>query len=67
MNLVFKYAFPFDTVTEYGAPKEIWISIIANKKSTLFYDVMWVNKTATRLPEATWVEFQPDPKAVDWE
>lgn len=39
-------------VQEAGAPVEVWTEIISPPTSgNLFYDVTWVNKTATRLPE----------------
>ena len=39
-------------VTEAGAPKEVWLDIRSIQGSDeLQYDVIWVNKTATRLPE----------------
>ena len=37
---------------EAGAPAELWTEIISPPYSdNLFYDVIWVNKTPTRLPE----------------
>ncbi len=40
-------------VAEAGAPAEVWLDIRAgNASAELAYDVIWVNKTATRLPEA---------------
>ena len=39
-------------VREAGAPKEVWLDIQSDADSdVLKYDVIWVNKTATRLPE----------------
>ena len=41
-------------VREAGAPKEVWLDIqSAADSDVLHYDVIWVNKTATRLPEAS--------------
>ena len=35
-----------------GAPVEVWLDIQSSAESEdLLYDVFWVNKTATRLPE----------------
>ena len=40
-------------VAEAGAPAEVWLDIRSTRGSDeLQYDVIWVNKTATRLPEA---------------
>ena len=40
-------------VVEAGAPAEVWLDIRSRQGSDeLEYDVIWVNKTATRLPEA---------------
>lgn len=37
---------------EAGAPAEVWLDIqSAADRDDLTYDVIWVNKTATRLPE----------------
>ncbi|KAK9815327.1 hypothetical protein WJX72_001843 [[Myrmecia] bisecta] len=53
-------------VTDAGAPEEVWTHIQSPKNdASLLYDVIWVNKTATRLPEALWVKFAPDPALVN--
>ena len=37
---------------EAGAPAEVWTEVVSPAGSAnLYYDVTWVNKTATRLPE----------------
>lgn len=39
-------------VEEAGAPAEVWLDIrSSNGSDELAYDIIWVNKTATRLPE----------------
>ena len=39
-------------VREAGAPEEVWLDIRSDADSdVLHYSVIWVNKTATRLPE----------------
>jgi len=39
-------------VAQAGAPVEVWLDIQSAADSDhLTYDVIWVNKTATRLPE----------------
>ena len=41
-------------VEEAGAPAEVWVDIQAPEDAdSLYLDVIWVNKTATRLPEVT--------------
>lgn len=41
-------------VREAGAPEEVWLDIRSDADSdVLNYDVIWVNKTATRLPEVS--------------
>ena len=61
----------------YGAPTELWVtvklklSMYYKRSKTLFYefspvltvdfDLMWINKTATRLPEASMFSFYPNP------
>lgn len=64
------------THVKYGAPKYIWISVkvvIHSPKVlnaiTLEYDMIIINKTATRLPEATMFSFYPSPytKGGRWE
>ena len=43
-----------------GAPRELWLVwSFPNATSGLAgLDVMWVDKTTTRLPEALWVQFR---------
>ncbi len=46
-------ALPPRLVLDVGAPAQIWYHIMSpSADDRLFYDVLWVNKTATRLPEA---------------
>ncbi len=48
--------FPAAAVEEAGAPQAIWTEIRSPADSqALFVDVIWENKTATRLPETLWV------------
>ena len=43
-------------VRDAGAPKEVWLDIRSDADSdVLHYDVIWVNKTATRLPEVSFL------------
>ena len=49
-----KGSMPSWAVREAGAPAEVWMDIQAPEDSdSLYLDVIWVNKTATRLPEVT--------------
>ena len=43
---------PLDLVQGYGAPAQVWYNISSpGNDSRLLMDILWVNKTATRLPE----------------
>lgn len=47
-----KCSLPAPAVRHAGAPKEVWLDIRSDADSnTLHYDVIWISKTATRLPE----------------
>jgi hypothetical protein len=53
-------------VNEAGAPAAVFLEITSPANSTsLFIDVILENKTATRLPEATWFQWQPAAHAVN--
>ena len=77
--VVLEMEFDDDEVVEVaGAPSTIYLELSSPGDGTtttnpreLFIDVIWENKTATRLPEAMWLSFEPDPQeAVDpgsWE
>ena len=48
----------------YGSPETVWIKVtprVIAKTNTIIidYEVTWMNKTATRLPEATMFSFRP--------
>ena len=44
---------PSWAVMHAGAPDEVWLDIRSEEDSEMLqYDVIWVNKTPTRLPEA---------------
>ena len=50
--MLLKQSLPEWAVREAGAPAELWTEIISPPYSdNLFYDVIWVKKTPTRLPE----------------
>jgi len=53
-------------VNEAGAPAAVYLEITSPANSNeLFIDVIMENKTATRLPEATWFQWQPAAVAVN--
>ena len=56
-----------------GAPREVWSSLRvfggsdsdgATIGASLDFNVTWVNKSATKLPEAVWVKVSPDVTAA---
>ncbi len=52
LHVVVRSTLPQWAVQEAGAPAEVWLDIqSAADSDDLTYDVIWVNKTATRLPE----------------
>ncbi len=53
-----KCSLPRWAVQEAGAPEEVWLDIHSEADSdVLKYNVIWVNKTATRLPEVALPSF----------
>jgi hypothetical protein len=65
LHVVVESAFPEDLVAQAGAPAAVWTEIRSLPGSNdLLVDVIWENKTATRLPEALWVAWRPDPRAA---
>ena len=45
---------PQELVQYYGAPAQVWYNIRSpGEDDTLLMDILWVNKTATRLPEVS--------------
>ena len=50
--------------TYYGAPSQFWMNYTFVDYDSLVMELLWVNKTATRLPEATMLEFYL-PSAVE--
>ncbi|KAK9832121.1 hypothetical protein WJX84_002577 [Apatococcus fuscideae] len=65
-EVLLRGVFSKEAVREAGAPAEVWIRWgLGPREEHLFLDITWVRKNATRLPEATWVEFNPPTAAVD--
>eukprot|EP00026_Physarum_polycephalum_P003968 Phypoly_transcript_03985.p1 GENE.Phypoly_transcript_03985~~Phypoly_transcript_03985.p1 ORF type:complete len:714 (+),score=74.06 Phypoly_transcript_03985:89-2230(+) len=55
---------PADAVTLDGAPKSVYINVfIPANGSTIEINLIWQNKTMTRLPEALYFSFMPDWRA----
>ena len=51
-HVVVRSTLPEWAVADAGAPAEVWLDMRSGSGSEeLAYDVIWVNKTATRLPE----------------
>ena len=47
---------PQEQVQFYGAPAQVWYTLrSAGEDDALLMDILWVNKTATRLPEVTYL------------
>jgi hypothetical protein len=68
VRVLTRAVFPASAVERAGAPREVWVDARAPKAgpgAKLFVDVWWVNKTATRLPEAVWVRWAPARAAVN--
>ncbi|KAL4420038.1 hypothetical protein ABPG77_001288 [Micractinium sp. CCAP 211/92] len=65
LHLLTMGAFDQELVEEGGAPQAIWTEITApTDSSELRVAVTWQDKTPTRLPEALWVRWRPDPAAL---
>jgi len=59
-TLLLKMALPRPICAKFGAPKEWWLTIVADEdKPVLDLDLQWFGKQATRLPEAIWFGFKP--------
>jgi hypothetical protein len=68
-SLLIEVAFASELHTDYGAPATAWINYTAGPAAehTLHTEVHLLNKTATRLPEAMFVSFDPpQPKPLRW-
>ncbi|KAL4430828.1 hypothetical protein ABPG75_006084 [Micractinium tetrahymenae] len=66
LRLITMTAFREDLVEDAGAPQALWTEITAPAGSReLQVAVTWELKTPTRLPEALWVRWRPDPAAVN--
>jgi hypothetical protein len=63
MNKTFlvELTFPDQIIEDYGGSKTIWLNYTfpIDSPPMIFVEVQWFNKTATRLPESIWIEFNP--------
>lgn len=51
---------PKDAVDDYGSPGKIWLIVtIPSNDPSLHFDLRWFEKSASRLPEASWFSFVP--------
>jgi len=73
-SFVSQLALPAATVQLYGAPKTLFLNVSVPGTAGAMADVTltWREKTATRIPEATWMSFHPktsttkSSSAVNW-
>eukprot|EP00823_Brevimastigomonas_motovehiculus_P008810 TRINITY_DN824_c0_g1_i2.p1 TRINITY_DN824_c0_g1~~TRINITY_DN824_c0_g1_i2.p1 ORF type:complete len:655 (+),score=144.20 TRINITY_DN824_c0_g1_i2:280-2244(+) len=59
----------FPLVSLYGAPTDVWINYLFYSDMNNVHmnvDLLLFNKTATRIPEALWMQFMPAPSGA-WE
>ena len=60
-TMLIELTFPDQIIAEYGGSKTLWLNYtfpIASPPMILV-QLEWFNKTATRLPESIWIEFNP--------
>ena len=60
-TLLVELTFPDIFIMKYGASKTIWLRYKFPSVSppTIHVEFQWFDKTATRLPESWWIEFNP--------
>jgi hypothetical protein len=65
LHVIAEALFDEDLVRNAGAPASVYYDISSPPDSTdLFIDIVWENKTATRLPEAVWLSWEASSPAV---
>ncbi len=63
-EILFHLGFEEPAVIIYGAPREVFVKYsLEEMHPRLLIDVQWFNKNASRLPEALWFSFKPEPLA----
>jgi len=60
-TFLIELTFPNEIIEEYGGSKTIWVNYTfpLDSPPAIFIELQWFNKTATRLPESIWIEFNP--------
>ncbi|CAF0801296.1 unnamed protein product [Rotaria sordida] len=60
-TVLIELTFSNNTIENYGGSKTLWLNYTfpLDSSSTIFIQLEWFNKTATRLPESIWIEFNP--------
>lgn len=59
-QIVARLAFPDACVREAGAPRRLWVEWrVSHHEDRVDLRVVWAEKRATQLPEATWLGFAP--------
>lgn len=60
-TLLVELTFSDDVIENYGGSKVIWLNytVPSDSSLTILVELNWFNKTATRLPESFWIEFNP--------
>jgi len=67
-HLLFHLAFATEVRNHYGAPGNIYLTYsLPKSEKSLYIDLQWFNKNASRLPEAYWMSFQLQaPEDSSW-
>ncbi|CAF4686872.1 unnamed protein product, partial [Rotaria sp. Silwood2] len=60
-TLLIELTFPNDIIENYGGSKTLWLNYTfpLDSPPAILIQLEWFNKTATRLPESIWIEFNP--------
>jgi hypothetical protein len=60
-TFLIEFTFSDEIIEEYGGSKIIWVNYTfpIDSSLTILMQLEWFNKTATRLPESIWIEFNP--------
>ena len=71
-NFLVKSSVPQQLHQVAGAPQFVWTNVTVNQPTaagaaSLNIELSWVNKAATKLPEALWVRFDSDSDSLEGE
>ncbi len=59
-QVLLKLTMPNDANSEFGSPKNIYVQVtFPHQEPSIYFDVQWFDKPASRLPEALWFSFAP--------